>query len=528
MSFNKIFSNLFRGSEGGSSGNVVQIEDNNYIFDVYLWNGETKTGITFAAIDELKIVDDLRYFYSYGYILFSNNNDILETFNGDGKIKPYNFRGDGRDYLQIEIMPQIKDNDVFVQEVSEKEKKEFCLKYTFSIYKIEEEMREDRGVKFKKLYFWDCDYQLLNEIDSHFSTSEVTFGNNSIANLKNTNDTKRYTGDSLKYLLDKCLNKISKSGFKASKEWDKGGALLEYHTNAGYKAIDDIQYLLEYHVSDKSNNYVPCILKKERYTDEYSLIPITTYLKNSTYKSGGLLGNIASKIGGKNMTEDFLLGKMDTPNSGGLAGNLFNFGPTESPNSFNAINYNIIENYSFIKPDTDMVQKDISTHFVHSYDPNGFFTCSIKSNNLKNSIKSIYSESIKSLPNTSDSVGYDILPTNQLREENKNVQHVYSCGLGIGQNFQKLNFGRNKALMASIFKNTAIYFRARGLTRRKSGTFFNVKRRDSQLTNAHDNTMLGTYFTTMVIHEFKKGMYFNHIYATKPSTSEKQNFAKML
>ena len=125
MSFNKIFSNLFRGSEGGSSGNVVQIEDNNYIFDVYLWNGETKTGITFAAIDELKIVDDLRYFYSYGYILFSNNNDILETFNGDGKIKPYNFRGDGRDYLQIEIMPQIKDNDVFVQEVSEKEKKNF-------------------------------------------------------------------------------------------------------------------------------------------------------------------------------------------------------------------------------------------------------------------------------------------------------------------------------------------------------------------------------------------------------------------
>lgn len=527
MSFSKIFSNLFRSSEGGSSGNIVQIQDNNYIFDVYLWNGETKTGISFAAIDELKIIDDLRYFYSYGYMTFNDSNDILESFNGDGKIKPYNFRGDGRDYLSVEIMPQIKENDVFVQDISEKERREFCLKYSFSIYKIEEEIREDRGVKFKKLFFWDVDYQLLNEIDSHFSTSEVGFENIQISNLKNTNDTKRYTGDSLKYLLDKCLNKISKSGFKVSKEWDKGGTLLEYHTNAGYKAIDDVQYLLEYHVSDRSYNYVPCILKKERYTDEYSFIPITTYLKNSTYKIGNMFG-ASSKLGGRNLTEDFLLGKLDTPNSGGLAGNLFNFGTIDSPNSFNAINYNIIENYSFIKPDADIVQKDISTHFVHSYDPNGFFTCSIKSNNLKNSSKTIMSETIKNLSNSSNSNAYDILPTNQLREENKNVQHVYSSGLGIGQNFQKLNFGRNKALMASVFKNTAIYFRIRGLTRRRSGTFFNVKRRDSQFSNDHDKMILGTYFTTMVIHEFKKGMYYNHIYGTKPSINEKQNFAKML
>lgn len=287
---------MFRQQDGGSSGNIVQIQDNNYIFDVYLWNGETKTGITFAAIDELKIVDDLRYFYCYGYMLFNDSNDILETFNGDGKIKPYNFRGDGRDYLNIEIMPQIRNNDVFVQEVSEKDRKEFCLKYTFSIYKVEEDVKEDRGTKFKKIFFWDCDYQMLNEIDSHFSTSEVGFDKIQVTDLKNTNDPKRYTGDSLKYLLDKCLNKISKSGFKASKEWDKGGSLIEYHTNSGYKAIDDIQYFLEYHVSDKSNNYVPCILKKERYTEEYSFIPITTYIKNAIYKTGNILGSV---IGGE-------------------------------------------------------------------------------------------------------------------------------------------------------------------------------------------------------------------------------------
>jgi hypothetical protein len=558
MSFKSVISNFIRGDEGGSSGNVVQIGDNNYIFDVHLHNGETKMGITYATIEELKIVDDLRYFFSYGYMVFNDSQDTIESFEGvDGtsKVKPYSFRGDGRDYLQVEIMPQIKQDDTCCNNVSETDREEFCLKYTFSIYKIEEEMMEDKGVKYKRLYFWDADYQILNEIDSHFSSSEVTLKDTTInttqtgeagsstlstkttaeKKVKNTDDFKRYTGDIIKALLDKSLNKITKTSlFKASSEWDKGGTLLEYHTNAGYKAIDDLEYLLRYHVSDKSYDYVPCILKKTRYKEEYTLIPITVYLQNTTFKgSGGVLGGIASGLasliglgGGRSLSEDFYIGKQDSEGSG--IGSILNFGSPNSQNSFNAINYNIIENYSFLKADADIVQKDISTHFVHSYDPNGFFTCSIKSNNFKNSTKSIYNDNVKNLSNSPNSQMYDILPKNQLREDNKNVQHVYTSGLGIGQQFQKLNFGRNKALMASIFKNSAIYFRLRGLTRRKSGTFFNINRRDNQLANENDKNLLGKYFTTMVIHEFKRGMYYNHMYGTKSTSSEKQNFASMI
>ena len=558
MSFKSVISNFIRGDEGGSSGNVVQIGDNNYIFDVYLHNGETKMGITYATIEELKIVDDLRYFFSYGYMVFNDSQDTIESFEGvDGtsKVKPYSFRGDGRDYLQVEIMPQIKQDDACCNNVSEMDREEFCLKYTFSIYKIEEEMMEDKGVKYKRLYFWDADYQILNEIDSHFSSTEVPLkdtstnttqtgevGSSTLSTkttaekkVKNTDDFKRYTGDIIKALLDKSLNKITKTSlFKASSEWDKGGTLLEYHTNAGYKAIDDLEYLLQYHVSDKSYDYVPCILKKTRYKEEYTLIPITVYLQNTTFKgSGGVLGGIASGFaslvglgGGRSLSEDFYIGKQDSDGSG--IGSILNFGSPNSQNSFNAINYNIIENYSFLKADADIVQKDISTHFVHSYDPNGFFTCSIKSNNFKNSTKSIYNDNVKNLSNSPNSQMYDILPKNQLREDNKNVQHVYTSGLGIGQQFQKLNFGRNKALMASIFKNSAIYFRVRGLTRRKSGTFFNINRRDNQLANEHDKNLLGKYFTTMVIHEFKRGMYYNHMYGTKSTSSEKQNFAPMI
>jgi hypothetical protein len=528
MKFNDILSNFVRSDEGGKTGNIIQIQDNLYKFDVFLWNGETKTGITFGSIEELQIVDDLRNTYSYGYIIFADNQDVFESFEGiegKSKIKPYNFRGDGRDYLEVEIMPQT--NQICVGSVSEVDAKEFSLKYTFAIYKIEEDVKEDKRTKYKKLYFWDSDYQFLTEINSGFSTSEVPLEQKSTLSFstipssstnkektKNTDNMERYTGDSIKFLLDKSLNKKSSTGFKASKEWDRGGGLIEYHTNGTYKAIDDLQYLMEYHVSEKSYGYVPCILKKERYTYEYSFIPLTSYLKNSTYKSNGFLG-IA---GARNMTEDLYIGTLDT-NERGLGSNI-NFG-LKSPNSFNAINYNLIESYSFLKPDADMIQKDVSTHFVHSYHPCGFFACAIKENNFSNTNKNIYENNVKNFK------GFDTIPKNQLREFNINVQHVYSSGIGFNSELAKNNFGKNKALMASVFKNSAICFRVRGLTRRRSGTFFNVNRLNNQKSSDYDNMLLGTYFTTMVIHEFKKGMYYNHIYATKPASTTKHNFANM-
>lgn len=529
MKLNNIFSNLMRGDEGGKSGNVVQIEDNNYIFDVYLWNGETKVGITYASIEEFKIVDDLRYFYSYGYILFNDSKDVLESFSTNNS-KPYNFRGDGRDYLQVEIMPQLKDCDSCLNEVSERERNEFCLKYTFSIYKIEEELTENTNLKYKKLYFWDVDYQLLNEIDAKSTSSEVNlqdssglFGfdrnpfelnslfsfltnSNQNDNEQNLKDNKRYTGDILKYIFDKSLNKITQSGFKASYDWDQGSSLIEYHTNGTNKAIDDIQYILNYHTSANDVNKVPCILKKTRYNDDYTLIPISKYLE-------------------KSVSENFIIGKMDTADNIGL-GSILNYAQNQSNGAFNAINYNVIQNYSFLKPETDMTQTEIATHFVHSYDPNGFFTCSIKNNNIQNNEKTF--SSLFNFGNASEKNTNTSIPVNQIRKENFNVQHKYVSGLGLGKESQKINSGKNKSLLSSIFKSSAIYFRIRGMTKRRSGNIFSINRNDKAMQSENDNTLLGEYLTTIVVHDFTNGTYYNHMYGTKQTSNKKVNFIEML
>lgn len=522
-------------STGGSR--TVQIQDNNYQFDLSLWNGEATAGITYGSIEDFQIVDDLRYFYSYGYIVFSDNHNVFEAFEGvDGQqITPYTFRGDGRDFLNVEIMPQMGDEGDLIT-FSEQDKEEFCLKYTFSVYKIEDEIREDRGVKFKKLYFWDRDHQFLTEINSNLSTAEVELqnaggtgeaqpmaagaaeGGNMPTNTSNTSDFRRYTGDIIKYLLDKSLNQIAGVGFEASEEWDKGSTLLEYGTNGIYKSIDDLQYVMNYHLTDESMGNVPCILRKERYTNKYSYKPITEYLSNSFYQNGA--GKFSS-TGGRYMTEDFYIGKIDTGDSGGIGGSKNSSAQGNSSNAFNAINYNTIDNYSVLKPDADQVQKNVTTHLIYSYDPQGFFTCKIKQNNFQSMLDSIFNWNVKKVGGK-----HDIIPKNELREARKNLVHKYASG--IGEDMQKLNFGRNQALMASVFKNNSLYFRARGLTRRRAGTHFTLNRRDNATHDSYDNQLLGNYFTTMVVHDFKKGMYYNHIYGIKSSTNEQHPYANMV
>ena len=110
-----------------SSGDIVKIGDNNYRFSVYIMNGDgAMTGIKFAAIADLKIVDDLKLFCTEGYIVFENNDDILESaqFLGRGDTGetqeafiPYSFRGDGRDYLVVNICPQVEQTGNYEESI---------------------------------------------------------------------------------------------------------------------------------------------------------------------------------------------------------------------------------------------------------------------------------------------------------------------------------------------------------------------------------------------------------------------------
>jgi hypothetical protein len=494
-----LFNNLISSSV--DEDNIEQIGDNVFKFNLTLDNGKSKVKIKFSAIEELNIVDDLRYFYVYGTFTINYNNDVLEAFESVGSgmggnnssSVAYQFRGDGRDILEIDILPQLKEQQCLEVFASESEKEKFNIKHRCAIYKYED-LTSGKGSKSRKFYFWDIDYQYLSEINIDYSTGNkvngtkkfYTYGTGeSVEIAKSNNDNEEFTGNIINDLLETSLVEIANTTFKKG-DWDDGVTKYFYSSPAQSSSLNDIEYILGVHSSDGANQFLPAILKKQRYTDKYELKPLNKY-----YKSSSLLGDFV---------EDFYIGKIDPSSEGvGSCG-------AGSEGALNLSDYNVIEDYTFTRVDAKELQSFMTSHVVYTYDPRGFFVADVKENNL-DSAKDVYDSSfvIDGSRNLAD---------NKIRDDYKNVKHQFFAN-SLDKN-QRKNKGVNDAMLNMFFKNTSISFRTRGLTLRKTGLFFNVKRRDSNISNTYDNTVIGRYMITYVRHEFKAGSYTNMVHGVKP------------
>lgn len=510
-----IFNNFLSNDK---TDNVEQIGDNLYIFNLSLFNGTSRVKLKFSAIKEMNIVDDLRYFYVYGTFTIDYKNDILEAFEsmGDGAgynssiSNAYQFRGDGRDILEIDIMPQLEEQNCLEVYASESERQKFNIKHKCAIYKYED-ITAGKGNKSRKFYFWDIDYQYMSEINLAYSSGEKVKSKKAtqsyssgekIERSKSNSDSEEYTGTIIEDILKTSLVDIANSTFEKG-EWDTGSSKFFYSSPSKNSAIKDIEYVLSIHSSDASNNYMPALLKKQRYTDKYELKPLNLYFKpNSVF--GGLFGGFNNTD-----AEKFYIGKLDPSSIGSLGRSV---GPEAS---LNMSDYNLIEDYTFTRVDAKDVQNGLTNQVVYNYDPRGFFAADVKENN--------YSSSKKLLENNFSTGGVNTIPENKIRSNNDNVKHNF-IAYSMDSN-QRKNQGANKGMVNLFFKNSSISFRVRGNTIRKTGQFFSINRRDSNISNTYDNTVLGDYLTTYVRHEFANGSYTTLVHGVKSFSEKNPNFA---
>lgn len=513
---------------GKNKDNVEQINDNIFIFNLFLNNGTSRVGLKFSAINELNIIDDLRYFFVYGTLKINYNNDTLESFEsvggglagGNKNAEPYVFRGDGRDLLEIEIMPQLKEQKCLEVYANENEKRQYCIKHLCSIYKYEDET-SGTGEKTRKFYFWDRDYQILREVNLNYSTADkfknkksfLSLGSEKIDVARSNTEASLYTGEAIEGILKSALVDNAKLKFTKG-TWDRGGSKIFYSSSGQNKAVDDLDYVLSYHMSDTTNYSLPCILKKERYTDRYNLTPINKFYKSQAISLGSIINPSSNSI------DDFLIGKLD-PDTGGN-GTL--------PKKFNLkqiipTDYNIITDYTFQKIDANELQDFMSTQVVHVTDPRGFFNSGLKDNSYL-TIDQLYNKVFVGSNTGTNSGAASNLPTNRIRKENKNVTHNY-IPYAVDEKQSKC-FGVNRSLINLFFKNTSIQFKVRGNTIRQTGKFFTINRNDSNYSKSYDDTILGKYLITYVSHEFKKGTYETTLLGIKPYSAEKPNFAESI
>ena len=531
-----------------------RINNNDYIFKVTLISvagtQSQAQDIKPSAIKSIFISDTLNNFYQQGYIVIDNSHDIIErdtpetnphtnpgyynnignTTNNSNAGKGgdttsdinagFVFRGEARDILRIEIMPQL-DGTMTNNMGSEEGQKYFRMLYDFAIYNSEEVTGDSPDQKYKKLYFWDLYYQLLAEKNVNFSTARI----GSLSALKNNADNKDRavpTGIAIREFLKAAFPDdegypisfaVTIPGIENTSslpqeeidqkniDWDIGGTNIFFSSPANYKGLDSLNYLLSRHVSNKTSNFDQCFLQLERYPREFTLKSLKQFFDRAYIPetdSGGSIYLETLKVGGftdqdgKGLTERY-------------------FTPTDAP-YFQRIG--TIKGFTFDNMAGVISQQRLVSNLVHSYDyENKQFNIDAYRNSIEQVMKVYQQNYVDKMNSSSQEPAFPNFAPGQLRYLNKNINNVFSVTEQDAD--QRLSTGRNEFLYASIFTNNLISFRLPGSTHRQAGCFIGIDRDGSIPASKFDNKLLGIYLIVESKHLFSGNEYVNDLHCIK-------------
>ena len=333
-----------------------------YDYRVYMMNPEGNTFIfRNSGIMELQINDNIDNYYQDGYMVVTNDFDLLERpspITGSPGVadslntsaKNYVFRGDSRDSLKILITPRINTTNNL--QMPEQLKEAFSLEYDFIIYNVEEITTDQPSVKYKKLYFWDTYHQILSEKNISFSTAKLP--KKAFRNFSGVGEVS--TGAAIQELIKAVFP--TSDGFNLRfGEFDAGGTDIFFSSPANFKADDCLQYLLSKHVSTAANNYDKCILSIDRYPKQWTL----TSLKASFDAAYDETRN----VGGSLFLERYLLGGFKDSNANALNA-VISRSPALAPYFGDS---GTLDTFSLVPSPGHLTQAKVNSRVVHSYSP---------------------------------------------------------------------------------------------------------------------------------------------------------------
>lgn len=540
-----------------------KINNNDYTFRVTLISvaGSQSTGqdISPTAIKELYISDTLHNFYQEGYIVIDNNQDVIERdtpnidvynspayYNNAGSTTnnadPNNpngasnnanagfvFRGEARDIIRVDIMPSLDDTTIN-NLGSPDSQKYFYMNYDFAIYNSEEIPGDNPGEKLKKLYFRDLFYQFMLEKNVPFSTATIAGVNTNTATAsastlpQNADNSERAipTGLALREFIKAAFppNDSYPASFSVNIpgvqdittltqdqqdqqniDWDLGGTDIFFSTPANFKAIDCVKYIMSRHVSDANSNFDQCFLQLSRDKRQFSFKSLTQYFKEAYNASNDSPGNLyleTVKIGGA-VQQD------------GQDNTLPYFTPSKALH-FDRIG--TIKSFSFDNMAGMISQNKLAPTFVHSYDyESKQFQIDIARNGIAQAMKTYQQNYVNYMNSSNDEQAFPSFAPGQLRYQNKNINNVFSTTEQDAD--QRLAWGRNEFLYASVFTNNLISFRLIGSTHRQAGYFIGIDRDGAIPSSKFDNKLLGIYLIVEAKHSFQGNKYYNDLNCIK-------------
>lgn len=484
---------------------LVNIQDDTFYFSVFLVNGDQRVFLLRPdAIKQLVIEDSFVNYYQNGYILIDNHFDAIEQpsqvvdTNSELNTNGFIFKGGARDSLRIEIMPKLADSNLN-SDSDDTTNQFFRLSYEFIIYNIEEIMGDQPGEKYKKLFFHEMFHELLLERNLQFSTAEM--GSTKNANNLSNVDRSQYTGDILKYIINKTLN-IEDELQIVFDEFDQGATKLFFTAPTNFKAIDCIDYVLDRHVSTKDNNYDQCFLRYDGWPKKWSLVSLA-----KTFQQAYDANN---DTGGPAFIEKIMLGGYNTSE------NNFSTVIERSPKlALYLPKYGTLDNFTLIPAAGTEMQISATNRNVHSYNfSEGSFSIDVTNNDFSNMKQTFFENYVKPMKGQNKNKAFSTIFDNKYRTERLNVENIFSTSEE--SQFQRLSCGRNIFLTNSILLNSTISFRVKGATYRRAGCFISIDRSNAVLDNDFDNKLLGIYMIVSIKHIFAQNQYYNDLICVKP------------
>lgn len=486
---------------------TAKINDGSFVFTIIFSNGYKHIPVNKSVIKALSIKESLLQWYVTGYLIYENDYEYFErpVYNENFehlKEIPYQYRNDGRDLVFIRIDPLVEgipDNSL-PPEI-------FSINYCFSIYDSEDLIIN--GKKFKKLYLWEYDYQLMVEKNLAWSTT------------KHENATisgELSTGIAIKDLISSALNGNNYKAIFDDDNWDKGVSNIFWTSPAANTVEDDLEYMLNKHVAsipkqEGNVEYDFAILNKDRYTKKWQLIPFNKYLERSTIK-----GMDGKSYPGEYQLEKYYITDIKDASKTSVP---YQTSPTLGVPCFyrdiDMLGWNGIHNYRFVNMAGIDNSKGLIDKPIYSNNlSNGSFQFDIESSNIESTYDFINKEYVSLLYGGENNTGLLFSPPS--KKQHTQVNPFYSLQ---GTNkTNRISEGRSVLLKSFVMLNQYINFTVKGMSHRTSGRFITIDRQNAYTSNYFDKRFLGQWLTTEVVHMFMDDVYYNNVSAVKFSGLE--------
>lgn len=453
-----------------------------------------------TKITKLFIQESATQWWTQGYLIIDNTIEGWErSTDQDGF---YQVRGDGRDEVYINIKPAPSPGE------PSPDPELWNIDIFGVIYDVEDMLSPNSDRKFKKVYFWDKKFHLMQERMVSWSTAT---GPRDLINDTGTLQFKSVRSDlpiahvpdqeRSMYTGEAVASVLTAAGFGEyidTTKWDLGASKICYTARSDLTIHETIQDILKYHVYERNNDADIAGLTWDRGTQKFNLMPAISYYE----KSG------ADSPKEYQIEHLFLQGQDE--------GNVVS--PEKAPITWDdsttidikSSDVNIIGTYQL----SQMSGADSSAEFVskpvysHRHKKKQFQVDAQENeiSAVRNYIKDVYIKEVRG-----DS---PLLTLNKTKLTGRSISHRFALASNLDPLEDRLArgvFGRVDTIRAAHFLNLCLSTRLIGTSFRQPNRYIGVDRVNQTSDTIYDYQLCGQYYVVEVNHIVQGDKYVNDV-----------------